>query len=618
MRGFLDNKQILYILITISVLGIVIPLFYLPQRIPYIYVYSAVIGLSSYALPILLYLLKLERESKELKEVMTELVLHSKTLVDPNEWKKEAVYLTTRIGIPGSIVLGLTTYLLSSMLIASLSTVGLSAVTFFYPWLRAYESRSTLKDRVELELPVLSILMWGLSQMGYGIMRMIQILKDNTDLLPAVSQEFAKIYRDFLIFRIEPDDAIVNETTDHPSKPFQRLIEGSLSISRMGGDVTQFIDRMIEEVFDDLKLKWERFGKAVNNMTELTLLFLLMLPLVALFFGMVTGNAIYSADMVVFFMLPLLGFGLYMYLSLQYYSTDIKVEGDIRKGLLGLGIGVVVAIVIFILFNKRYEPVWAYIEAPILGFSLGYGLSVHRTLSKRNEIESRSPIFIRTIAEHIRSTGDNLANALLKLKGNKAFGKGINEAVDQYLSTLRITGEQRVPESKSWMFKTLFTVLVNLDTEGMLKYAILRRLSEISEIFYDAIKVRRNTLISFIAVSILSPVLLAGMTGLTVYVMYNISGIAQVPNVQNVQGISPSFQGLISFFNLFQNINTIIVQMLPSFEIMIVETGVIFGLLVSKASDGTIKNTFRIFQASISALISAFALQLYITLFLLH
>jgi hypothetical protein len=46
---------------------------------------------------------------------------------------------------------------------------------------------------------------------------------------------------------------------------------------------------------------------------------------------------------------------------------------------------------------------------------------------------------------------------------------------------------------------------------------------------------------------------------------------------------------------------------------MIAETGVIFGLLYAKAADGTVKNTFRVFQVSIVAVISIIAMQIALT-----
>ncbi|MFP3226779.1 MAG: secretion system protein, partial [Sulfolobaceae archaeon] len=81
-------------------------------------------------------------------------------------------------------------------------------------------------------------------------------------------------------------------------------------------------------------------------------------------------------------------------------------------------------------------------------------------------------------------------------------------------------------------------------------------------------------------------------------------------NVQGVNGITfADFTNLLNFFLTFINIGNYSYQMLPSLELMIAETSVIFGILLAKASDGTIKSTFRIFQVSMIGVVSIIVVQ---------
>lgn len=97
-----------------------------------------------------------------------------------------------------------------------------------------------------------------------------------------------------------------------------------------------------------------------------------------------------------------------------------------------------------------------------MGFSLGYGYSAQRAIQRKNSIEAHMAVFVRSIGEHIRTTGDNLFTAISKLIGNKGFGKEINMMLKRYL-ILSTVEEEPVPESESWMGKTIFEIMVKAD-----------------------------------------------------------------------------------------------------------------------------------------------------------
>lgn len=51
--------------------------------------------------------------------------------------------------------------------------------------------------------------------------------------------------------------------------------------------------------------------------------------------------------------------------------------------------------------------------------------------------------------------------------------------------------------------------------------------------------------------------------------------------------------------------------MLPYMELLIVEVGLIFGLLLAKAYDGTARNTYRVFQVLLISVVGALILALF-------
>jgi len=233
---------------------------------------------------------------------------------------------------------------------------------------------------------------------------------------------------------------------------------------------------------------------------------------------------------------------------------------------------------------------------------------------RKSEVESKMALLVRAVGEHVRTTGDNLYTALSKLKGNKNFGGELNRIIERYL-LLSAVSDTPVPEMDSWVGKSIFEIMVKTDKEGVLRYEILRKLSEFADSYYDAVSTKRRSLYMFLGSSIAAPVILVAMIALTFLIMNSIAGLANVPPLQQTPGVQfpPQLQGFLQFFSVFQNIGQTIQGTIPAMELAIVEIGIIYGLLLAKGYDGTNQNTFRIFQQLMVSGVSVFLLHFVIT-----
>ncbi|MEJ2778261.1 type II secretion system F family protein [Stygiolobus sp. RP850M] len=627
------------------------------------YLESLLLGLLLYSVVITVFNY-IHKYDDYLTDIIVPLVEKSKLIEDPNIWLKEMVQYSW-YGYLLSAVVGMMIYIVSGAVLYSLAGGAVVIITYFYPWVKMWDARNSLATQVEKEMPIVSIVMWSMAQLGYGIMKMVEELKSSetyadmkiksrdkktrgsllifdkksskqvneeeklgTEYLKAVPREFLKIHRDFVIFNMPPEEAIAREAMDHPSKVFERLLLGAVSISKSGGSLMEFMNRITVEVMEELKRKWENFGRAASNLGELALLFLLIVPLFSISFAVSSNNPVYGTDSIAFFMVPLIGFALYMYLALSAPPEDVKINGDIKKGGIALAISMILLAVLTILkiLSPRGLLLWIYFEMPMMAFSFFYGYSAYQRIKAKNEAEEKLPIFVRSVAELIRSTGDNFFNALRKLQEGDllsstlvkatTFGKLIDDTISRYVSSMITTGNFN-PRTDSWILNTVFRNLMEMDRQGVLRYNIFTRLAEITDAYYDAIMAKKRSLYMFVGAAAIAPAIMAGVIVMTVYVLHNISGIAQIPNLnlEGVNGIAiPSgITGLLNFFTAFINIGNEVNEMLPTLELMIAETGVIFGLLYAKAADGTVKNTFRVFQVSIVAVISIIAMQIALT-----
>jgi hypothetical protein len=287
------------LIVTIVVLTLALLSFKLLRFSGLPFLESSLLGLLPYSVVITVFNY-IHKYDDYLTNVIVPLVEKSKLIEDPNIWLKEMVQYSW-YGYPLSAVVGMTIYIGSGDVLYSLAGGAVVIITYFYPWVKMWDVRNSLATQVEKEMPIVLIMMWSMSQLGFGIMKMVEELKSSEtyedmkeknrnkktrgpllisnkksskqvneeekvemEYLKAVPREFLKIYRDFVLFNIPPEEAIVREAKDHPSKVFERLLLGAVSISKSGGSLMEFMNRITVEVMEELKRKWENFGRAAS------------------------------------------------------------------------------------------------------------------------------------------------------------------------------------------------------------------------------------------------------------------------------------------------------------------------------------------------------------------
>jgi hypothetical protein len=144
---------------------------------------------------------------------------------------------------------------------------------------------------------------------------------------------------------------------------------------------------------------------------------------------------------------------------------------------------------------------------PVMTFSFFYGYSAHQRIKAKNEAEKKLPFFVRSVAELIRSTGDNFFNALRKLQEGDllsstlakatTFGELIDDWISRYVSSMITTGNLN-PRTDSWILNTVFRNLMEMDRQGVLRYNIFTRLAEITDAYYDVIMAKKRSLYMFV------------------------------------------------------------------------------------------------------------------------
>lgn len=386
-----------------------------------------------------------------------------------------------------------------------------------------------MRNDVNKDLQAATVLMWGLSNLGYNLTKIMFQLRDELDLMPAISREFRHVYRDVTALRSDPEEALATEIRDHPSKEFARIMRGESSVSRVVGSLADYLEESTRQVIKRLRDEWEEYYSAVNNMGELELLFLLILPLFAVLFSLTTDNPVYGSDSVDLLLLPLVGVGLYVYVVSVSSWERVSVKGNLLMGVTGVALGITFNLIAS-LYLSYYHPYWLYLSVPLMMGGFGYGYTVHRQLSRKNDAETRLFGFMSSVRESLRVTGYGLSKSLDKVR-SKELGREINRMISSFLALSSMVKDRReaIPHTDSWITASVFKTMVALDDSDILTPVVARKLTEFTEEYYDAIRVRRRRMYAFAIVSFLSPLILTAMIAVTFYAFYDVSVFAGIP-----------------------------------------------------------------------------------------
>ncbi len=158
----------------------------------------------------------------------------------------------------------------------------------------------TMKINIDKELPYFIIVSSIYESIGLPLLYLLSI--DN------ITRLFRNVYKELLRWKklisigINPIEALLHTALTSNSKKWKTLIINYITLQRIGGSVTEFLNRKVEEALDEIKQTWKRYQENIVFITEvfiITIFSTIMMLLLLILLGSSISNMLLQVLMLI-------------------------------------------------------------------------------------------------------------------------------------------------------------------------------------------------------------------------------------------------------------------------------------------------------------------------------
>ncbi len=175
-------------------------------------------------------------------------------------------------------------FLKMNFLMAFLSGIGTSlatvAVTFLIFYLYPRQAASSLKTKIESNMPFATSFMAVLSSAGVAPSKMFRALTV-ADGMDGISDEARIIVRNIDVFGQDLLTGVENVSRETVSKKLSNILEGYVTTIRTGGDIQGYLTIQAKQSIDDKRLSVKRFIDSLTMISEMYVTTIIVVPIMS-------------------------------------------------------------------------------------------------------------------------------------------------------------------------------------------------------------------------------------------------------------------------------------------------------------------------------------------------
>jgi len=433
------------------------------------------------------------------------------------------------------------------------------------------------KKGVEKELPLFSMFMAAMGELGVRLSEVFHEIAERNEFLH-IAREAKKIIRDSVLFHGSILESVDANVIGHPSKEWERYMLGITSIIKSGGDLGRYLEDKMKEYLNKYRQHWFLYSKRVGDWSELLLSMFLLTTALSLIAAIMFPNG----SLLLIMIMGIVVIPTSVIISILLIDSSLPSDKNSLDGnpIWGVGVGILVFIVMF-----QFFALWIVLGLAIVIGSLIISIPIRRQLKEIEEEERWLPSFLLSLID-ARKAGIPLDQAIAKLRG---FGSRIDHILNDLTSQMNmgIPLNQTILKCRSKLFRDVLYTIGELNSRGGGTPMVLEKIREyviqVQESQFEA----KSSLRLYEILVLLSPIIFSIMIALT----YKLSTM----NIVSWDSSSSLFQ-----FMQFNDMSIII----ENTKVIIIEMCASISLLVSKAKDLTIRNTFLVSMSVALALVS--------------
>ncbi len=410
------------------------------------------------------------------------------------------------------------------------------------------ERKTAIEDEIAF-FTVYSCVMQSIGRMIYD--STIQLI--GRKVFPLIENEGRMLKRNVVLFGMDQTTALNMLAISHPNTQFRNLLLGYVSIQKSGGNLNQYLERRCDEFFGEAKFRFFRYASHAEIIAEVTLILLTMLPLL-----LVMSSFLMSSESL---------------LAITKISFIPKTHNVVGFSKISLITGIVVGLAAFFALQQAWL---VFAVAVFVAAFMNYVL-VSRQFTEITMLERALPDFFRDITEY-RKIGIAIPNAITRLSNERTYNWIFNSILDTISSKIMngasMTNAVSAVDIRSWYTRISFFVLEKIVESGGGTPQILEQVTD----FFSKINRAKSEMIGrvrvFSFVAYLSPLLM----------IWSVQAMKDM-----LEKIGPQYASLMSGL---QTSMTVSEEYLQLVNLLIVISSLCMGLIMSKMTYFTLKNTF--------------------------
>jgi Flp pilus assembly protein TadB len=472
-----------------------------------------------------------------------------------------------------------------------LSLLAVLSIPFIKFYVNILDKIRERKERADSELPFFTTFMSILVRAGltpyYAFTKIIKL----KEVFKQLSKDAKFIVKDtYLGYGIL--ESLERNASYHPSENFKRLIFSTTSVWRSGGDLATSLENRVEEFLKSLEDKWESFSEQAGSLGDFLAILFLIAPVGITSLGIVFPSmAIMMLYMIAGIVIPImLFFSLLIIRGVMprtYNNYDFSLK-DLMKWILS---SIIAGFICAIIGLDR--PIIFSISIIVPCILIQYDM--YEKVSEVNSAENVLQRFVRDISEY-RKMGYNITEAIKRCSRYVKYNKRFDKFLKEVSKNLEINPNiyEAGKNHRSWLVRIVFFLFNEIDESGGGSVYLLEKVIEMIRRYEISRKTATSRLKLYLIMALFSPILIIFISACMIALLTG-------------AGLEALKVGFISFASKSEIEAVINVN-----NILAIENGACYSLLVSRMQDGHCFTTYRIILTVIVGLITFLLFPLFV------
>jgi len=446
-----------------------------------------------------------------------------------------------------------------------------------FPYIKLYvnilDKIRERKERTDSELPFFTTFMSILVRAGltpyYAFTKIIKL----KEVFKQLSKDAKFIARDAKLGH-GILESLEKNAFYHPSEDFKRLIFSTTSVWRSGGDLAISLENRVEEFLKMLEDKWINFSEQAGSLGDFLAILFLIAPAGITTIGIVFPSmAIIMLYMIAGIVIPImLFFSLLIIKGIMprtYNIYDFKMKDLIKWISSSILAGFICAII--------------GLDRPIilaLSIIIPCALIQYDMYEKINEVNSAENVlqrFVRDVSEY-RKMGYSITEAIKRCSKYVKYNKRFDKFLKEVSKNLEINPNiyEAGKNHRSWLVRIVFFLFNEIDESGGGSVYLLEKVIEMIRRYEISRKIAISRLKLYLIMAFFSPILIIFSSAIIIALLLG-------------TGLEALRIGFVSFASKREIEAVINVN-----NILAIENGACYSLLISRILDGHCYTTYRI------------------------